>query len=245
MEKRKYDLYSLYAGESAWSKYRRLVAGGYVSIFQWLLQEVVLTLVTNLGGALGYGLRRLLYHRLFQGFNKATYVGMGVVLRCPAQIRTGSQVIVDDYSQLIANSDVTPSIEIGAGSFIRSFASLNAGPPAGFIRIGENSGIGQMSVLYGNGGLVIGDNVMVAGQCFIVASSHNFDNLEMPMMHQGITAQGITIEDDVWIGAGAKILDGVTIGRGAIVAANAVVTRSVPPGVKVGGVPAKVLSQRK
>lgn len=245
MEKKKYDLHALYAGESAWRKYRRLVAGEYASLGRWLLQEILLTLLVNLGGALGYGLRKVLYASLFRGIHRGTFIGAGVTLRCPAQIQTSRQVILDDYCQLIANSDVNPSIVIGESSFIRSFASLNAGPPAGFIKIGKNSGIGQMCVLYGNGGLVIGDNVMVAGQCFIVASSHQYDQPDIPMMLQGITAQGIIIEDNVWIGAGAKILDGVTIGRGAIIAANAVVTRNVSPGARVGGVPAKELAKRQ
>lgn len=245
MDKKLFDLHSLYAGESVWEKYKRLVSGGYSSRNTWLIQEMVFTLFAGLGGALGYGARKVLYPLVFDGFDRATFVGVGVTLRCPVQIHTGQNVILDDYSQLIANSDANPSITIGEGSFIRSFASLNAGPPSGFIRIGKNSGVGQMSVLYGNGGLVIGDNVMIAGQCFIVASSHRYDQLDIPMMLQGVTAKGITIEDNVWIGAGAKILDGVTIGSGAIVAANSVVTKSVPSGGRVGGVPARDLMKPK
>ena len=63
------------------------------------------------------------------------------------------------------------------------------------------------------------------------------------MIEQGITAEGIVIEDDVWIGAGAIITDGVRIGQGAVVAAGAVVTRDVPPHMVVGGVPARVLKR--
>lgn len=244
MEKKKYDLYALYAGETMWGKYRRLAAGRHVSVGRWVAQEILLTLFAGMGGVLGYGVRRLLYPWVFRGFDPLTVIGVGVTLRCPTQIKTGAQVILDDYCQLIANSDTNPSIVIGTGSFVRSFASLNSGPPAGFIKIGKNSGIGQMCVLYGNGGLIIGDNVMVAGQCFIVASSHRYDQPDVPMMMQGITAKGITICDNVWIGAGAKILDGVTIGRGAIVAANAVVTHDVAPDSRVGGVPARELSAR-
>jgi acetyltransferase-like isoleucine patch superfamily enzyme len=63
------------------------------------------------------------------------------------------------------------------------------------------------------------------------------------MVEQGITADGIVVEDDVWIGAGAIITDGVTIGHGAVVAAGAVVTSDVPPHTVVGGIPARVLKQ--
>jgi acetyltransferase-like isoleucine patch superfamily enzyme len=77
----------------------------------------------------------------------------------------------------------------------------------------------------------------------LVAVDHVFDDPGRPFVDQGITARGITVEDDVWIGSGAVVTDGVTIGRGAVVAAGAVVTRDVPPHTVAGGVPARVLRQ--
>jgi acetyltransferase-like isoleucine patch superfamily enzyme len=70
-----------------------------------------------------------------------------------------------------------------------------------------------------------------------------FDDPNRPFIEQGITARGITIEDDVWIGSGAVITDGTTIGRGAVVAAASLVTRNVRPHTVVGGVPATFLRQ--
>ncbi|HNU03478.1 MAG TPA: DapH/DapD/GlmU-related protein, partial [Anaerolineae bacterium] len=75
------------------------------------------------------------------------------------------------------------------------------------------------------------------------AVNHVYDDPTRPMADQGITAQGIVVEDDVWIGAGAIITDGVRVGRGAVVAAGAVVTGDVPPHTVVGGVPARVLKE--
>ena len=75
----------------------------------------------------------------------------------------------------------------------------------------------------------------------LIAVNHVFDNPTRPFVEQGITAQGITIENDVWIGSGAVVTGGVTIGRGSVVAAWAVVTRDVPPFTVVGGVPARVI----
>jgi acetyltransferase-like isoleucine patch superfamily enzyme len=75
----------------------------------------------------------------------------------------------------------------------------------------------------------------------MAAVNHVYNDSNIPIIHQGITAQGIVIEDNAWIGAGAIILDGVRVGRGAVVAAGAVVTQDVPPHTIVGGVPAKVI----
>jgi acetyltransferase-like isoleucine patch superfamily enzyme len=156
-------------------------------------------------------------------------------------MRFGSSVMVDDFVQFWATSHREGSIEVGANCFIRSYATLNAGPPNGYIRIGAGSSIGQYVMLYGTGGLEIGNNVMVAAYTSIIASSHRFDKPEIPMNAQGVVARGIRIGNNVWIGAGARILDGVTIGDGAVVGANAVVTRDVPAGRRVAGVPARVL----
>jgi len=75
----------------------------------------------------------------------------------------------------------------------------------------------------------------------MLAVNHVYDDPSRPMVDQGITAEGIKVEDDVWIGAGAIITDGVCIGRGAVVAAGAVVTADVPPHTVVGGIPARIL----
>jgi acetyltransferase-like isoleucine patch superfamily enzyme len=114
----------------------------------------------------------------------------------------------------------------------------------GFVEIGNNCSINPYTVLYGHGGLKIGNNVLIAGHTLIIPSNHNFDDLSKPIYHQGETKKGIVIEDDVWIGSGCRILDGVTIHSGAIVAAGAVVTKDVPPFSIVGGVPAKVIKMR-
>jgi len=114
----------------------------------------------------------------------------------------------------------------------------------GFIKIGKNCSINPYTVLYGHGGLTIGNNVLIAGQCLIIPANHNFNNPDIPINRQGETRKGVVIEDNVWLGAGVKILDGVTIGYGAIVAAGAVVSKDVEPNTIVGGVPAKKIKDR-
>jgi len=99
--------------------------------------------------------------------------------------------------------------------------------------------IGEYSVIRGQGGVQIGDRVYTSPFTQIIAVNHVFEDPNLPFVEQGITAEGIVIEDDVWLGAGAIITDGVRIGKGAVVAAGAVVTRDVLPHTVVGGVPAK------
>jgi acetyltransferase-like isoleucine patch superfamily enzyme len=76
-----------------------------------------------------------------------------------------------------------------------------------------------------------------------LAVNHVYADRNRPFIEQGITAEGIVVEDDVWIGAGAIITDGVRVGKGAVVAAGAVVTGNVPAHSVVGGVPARVIKQ--
>lgn len=150
------------------------------------------------------------------------YVDQGVYLHaCPQGIRVGKRSIVMHGSVL----------------HVYNFRNL---PHAG-IWIGEDSLIGEYNVIRGQGGVTIGSRVYTSPMVQLVAVNHVFDDPSRPFVDQGITARGITIEDDVWIGSGAVVTDGITVGRGAVVAAGSVVTRDVAPHTVVGGVPARVL----
>jgi acetyltransferase-like isoleucine patch superfamily enzyme len=109
------------------------------------------------------------------------------------------------------------------------------------ISIGKNSLIGEHNVIRGQGGVTIGDRVYTSPFVQIVSVNHVFDDPTVPFVDQGITAEGIVIEDGVWIGSGVVITDGVRIGKGAVIAGGAVVTKNVEPHTIVGGVPAKVI----
>ncbi|MGQ0656507.1 MAG: acyltransferase [Chromatiales bacterium] len=241
---RHYNLGEIYRHEAPLERYVRLTVGEGAGLWALFWHELLLCGCGWIPGLPGIGIRHLLYPLAFRAFHRNAFIGHHVTLRCPRQISLAPNVVIDDFVQLVATTRQSAGISIGEGSFVRSYAMINAGPPEGFVHIGRNSGVGQGTILYGNGGLTIGDNVMIAGQCFVVASSHNFSDLAQPISEQGFYARGITIEDNVWIGAGAKILDGVRIGKGAVVGANAVVNRPVPEGARVGGVPAKPLPFR-
>ena len=138
-------------------------------------------------------------------------------------------------------------IEIGENTYVMNHSVLHVYnfrnlPHAG-IKIGKNCLISEFNVLRGQGGITIGDNVYTSPSVQIVAVNHVYDDLSAPIIAQGITAQGIIIEDNVWIGSGAVVLDGVRVGKGAVIAAGAVVTQDVPPHTVVGGTPAKVIKE--
>lgn len=114
----------------------------------------------------------------------------------------------------------------------------------GLIDIGEHCTVNPYCFLHGGGNLVIGNGVRIASHTVIIAANHIVSDPNQYIYKQGETRRGIVIEDDVWIGAGAKILDGVVIQRGTVVAAGAVVTKSTEPYSIVAGVPAKAVSSR-
>jgi acetyltransferase-like isoleucine patch superfamily enzyme len=102
------------------------------------------------------------------------------------------------------------------------------------IEFGYDILVSHQAFLQGAGGIRFGDRIMLGPRVTLITANHDVRT------RLGLVAP-IRIEDDVWIGAGAVVLPGVTIGRGSIVAAGAVVARDVGPGVLVGGVPARVI----
>ncbi len=133
-------------------------------------------------------------------------------------------------------------IDIGKNSVLDKGVILRS--YGGFIRIGSHCTVNPYCVLYGGGGLTIGNRVLIAAQVVMVPSNHIYADPEKSISEQGLRCKGIVIEDDVWIGAGAKILDGVTISKGCVIAAGAVVTKSSEPYAILAGVPAKKIASR-
>jgi len=112
------------------------------------------------------------------------------------------------------------------------------------LTIGDYVGISQNCFIQVRGPVRIGNKVIFGPGVKLFSENHNIDDLDIPIVDQGETRQGVTVCDNVWAGAGATILDGVTVGEGAVLAAGCVVVSDVPPNAIVGGVPAKVLRYR-
>jgi len=208
---------------------------------RYILEQAVMALVGWVPTVAGIALRSILY-RLILHMDGLAAIENGVRLRFADHIRLGRNVYIDQGVYLHA---CPQGISIGDNSLVMHGSVLHVynfrDLPHAFIRIGRDSLIGELNVLRGQGGITIGDRVYTAPLVQILAVNHVFDDPTRPIIEQGITAEGITIEDDAWIGAGAIITDGVCVGRGAVVAAGAVVTTDVPAHTVVGGAPARVL----
>ncbi|GEN66733.1 MULTISPECIES: acyltransferase [Chryseobacterium] len=111
------------------------------------------------------------------------------------------------------------------------------------LEIGDHTQINPGTSIYGI--VSIGENVMIAPNCMIAGGNHNFLQTDIPMILQGSSEKGIIIEDDVWIGANSVITDGVTIKKGSIVAAGAVVTKDTEMYSINAGVPSIIIKFRK
>ena len=128
---------------------------------------------------------------------------------------------------------------LGDHSVIESYCCINNA--VGDVVIGDYTRIGIHNTIIGP--VCIGNHVNLAQGITVTALNHNFEDKTKRIDEQGITTKPVIIGDDVWIGANAVILPGVTIGKHCVVAAGAVVTKDVPDNTIVGGVPAKEIKK--
>ena len=140
-----------------------------------------------------------------------------------------------------ARMDTPPyrRFRIGDYSVVESFACINNA--VGDVIIGDHTRIGLHNTIIGP--VEIGNNVNLAQGITVTALNHNFGDTNKRIDEQGVSTNAVKISNDVWIGANAVVLPGVTIGHHCVVAAGAVVTKDVPPHSLVAGVPAKVIKQ--
>lgn len=128
---------------------------------------------------------------------------------------------------------------LGQKSVIESYSCINNA--VGDVVIGNHTRIGLHNTIIGP--VTIGSHVNLAQGITVTALNHNFEAPERRIDEQGVSTQQVIIGDDIWIGANAVVLPGVTIGNHCVIAAGAVVTKDVPPHSLVAGVPAKIIKQ--
>ncbi len=195
------------------------------------------------GISLLYGLWHCLWLRKY---HFPLFVGAYVRLRYPQLISVGRSVIIEDYVFIDALSH--NGVQFGDNVTIAKFSTIQC---TGVIRnvgvgitIGNDSAVGAYSFLGAQGGIRIGNNVIMGPRVNFHSENHNYQDVTVPIRLQGETRRGIIVDDNCWIGAGSIILDGVHIYSGCVVAAASVVTQDMPPNSVIAGIPARVIKQR-
>jgi acetyltransferase-like isoleucine patch superfamily enzyme len=174
------------------------------------------------------------------------FCGSHVKIQYGFLIKAGKSLILEDGVVLNAISE--NGIILGRNVTIAKYSILQctgviAHKGVG-IKIGNNSAIGAHSYLGGQGGIEIGNDVIMGPGVKIFSENHNFENTDVLIRKQGESRDKVKINDNCWIGANAIILAGVEIGYGCVIAAGSVVTKSLPDNNIAAGVPAKILKQR-
>lgn len=231
------------SSKGALRSYQKSVVGG-AGFLHFVGFELYQILLSNLGGALGLGLRRLALGKLLGQAGRGLICGRWVTFRIPSKIKIGSDVFLDDSSvldiRLKQNSNASislgDSVVLGRNSLIiAKDGEINL---AGGVNISSNCRIATQSKIR------IGKSTLVAAYCYIGPGNHQKGDSEVPLIEREMENKGgVEIGEFVWIGAHSTILDGVVIGDGAIIGAHSLVRDSVPPRTIVAGVPAKVIGQ--
>jgi len=226
---------------SALGKYQDLVVGSR-SIARLLLHEAVVTATSWVPGALGLFLRRICYRWLLGSVGRNVTFGHSVVLRHPAKIRLGDDVVVDDLVVLDAKGETNRGITVGNGVFLGRGTILSC--KDGDIDLGDHVNIGFYSEIFSGSSVTVGAHGLFAAYTYLVGGGHEFDRPGVPVVEQARRSKGIAVGENVWLGAGVKVMDGVRLGRDVVVGAGAVVTEDLPDGVVAVGVPARVVRRR-
>lgn len=135
-------------------------------------------------------------------------------------------------------------LEMGNDVVIREYVYFQLTKPNPKVFIGNGVVIGRNCMITIKDKLMIGNNTIIGAYVQIIDHNHSYKKNDL-IKNQKAEIQSITIGEDVWIGAGAKVLCGVQIGNGAVIGANAVVTKDIPEYAVVGGVPTKIIKYRE
>lgn len=174
------------------------------------------------------------------------FAGKGVKIEHGYLIKANKSLIIEDrvFMSALSHNGITlgKNVTIAKNSIL-TCTGVIANKGEG-ISIGDNSAVGAQSFLGGQGGITIGQDVIMGPGVQIFSENHNFADPKTLIRKQGESRKGVVIEDNCWIGAGTTVVDGVSIGTGSIVAAGSVVTKNIDPNSIVGGVPAKLIKYR-
>lgn len=226
-------------------KYQDFVIGSSNLMFL-LKYEAVTFLFSLIPASPGLILRKIFYPFLFKSTGRNVIFGRNLTIRHPKKITIGNNVVIDDNVVLDAKGQDNKGIIIGDNVIISRNTILSC-QEDGSIEIGTGSNISANCLIHSQTSVKIGDYVLMAAYCYIVAGgSHEYERTDIPITQQhSFSKGGVLIEDDVWLGADVKVLDGSKVRKGTIVGAGAVVNGELPPFSVAVGIPAKVIKKRK
>ena len=230
--------------KSKLDRYKELIIGSD-STFDLVKYEIIILFCGWVPGALGIFLRSKLYPLLLGKSGRGIIFGSNVVLRHPKKISIGDNVIIDDNVMIDAKGIENKGIILENEVFVGRNSILSC--KSGDIILRERVNIGFNCEVYSSSKVEIGADTLLAAYTYIVGGgSYNLDRKDIPISKQPdfVGKGGIFIEDGTWIGAHCVILDGVRIGTGSVIAAGAVVNKSIPAMSISAGVPAKVIKNR-
>jgi uncharacterized protein (TIRG00374 family) len=223
-------------------KYADIVIGR-LNLWRLFKYEMVSFFCLPLPGMIGYALRQISLPAILRKQGKGAVWSRNVTLRHPQKISVGKRCVIEEYCSLSAQGDERSGITLGEEVLLGRGTVL--GTRNGTVEIGDYCNIGANCRLGTTTRIKFGRHVLLAANCYIGGAQHKFDRLDVPIMRQGYESKGgVVIEDDVWLGAGVMVLDGVTIGTGSVIGAAAVVTKDIPPFSIALGIPAKVVGTR-
>lgn len=218
----------------------RVTGGSSWGRFVW--QGTILTLLGGLPTVFASVLRSRVYGSVLGSVGKGCFIEKGVRWQVPRRVFLGQRVMIGQGCTIDANS-LTGRIGLEDDVWLSPDCYLIAGHDVEIV-VGPQTYIGHRCLFYGHGGIRVGRDVLLANDVQLICGNHTFDRRELPIRAQPTEERPIAIEDDVWLGASALVLGGVTIGRGSVVAAGAVVTHSLPAYSIARGVPAQIVGVR-
>jgi acetyltransferase-like isoleucine patch superfamily enzyme len=212
---------------------------GERSFTRFLWQNAVLALMYRLPTIWATVLRGILYRAVLGGIGSSCLIEEDVRFQVPSRIFLDDRVFVGQYSYLDRGTSL---LRLGNDVHLTRSCTLRAEKRR--ITVHDGAGINMRSFLDGNGGVEVGPDALLSPGVQVISGNHIFDDPDVPIKYQGTAYGKVTIGEDCWLGTNVIVLPGVTIGRGAVVGAGAVVTKDIPEYSIALGIPAEVVGHR-
>ena len=231
-----------------WNYVVRVTGERSFSKFIW--RGLVLGVFSMFPTVIGSLLRGIAYKALLGEVGSSCFIERNVRLNIPQRIFLGDRVFIGEGGYLDAEN-VKCEIRLKDDVHVSRYVILRAGREVevergeGRIIVNERSRIGSYTFIYGDGGVEIGKDSLIANHVELISGNHKFRDASRLIRLQGGELKKISIGNDVWLGAYVIVLPGVTIGDGAVVGAGSVVTLDIPSYSIAVGVPAKVVGKRE